>query len=60
VRTKLRLRVERREQALAPKGPQYFLWDDYDGTIEAKIAQLKVEKNLTPHDRIHTIGWMED
>jgi hypothetical protein len=53
-------RLDRLEDALAPKGRTVFIWDNRKpGCVEREKARLIADGLLGPQDRIVAIGWQQ-
>jgi hypothetical protein len=51
-------RLDRLEDAVAPKGRTVFIWDDYKpGCVEREIARRIEEGSIGPHDEIVRFGF---
>ena len=36
----------------------FLVWDDYDGTIDEKVAAFRAENDVQPRDVIHTLSFL--
>jgi hypothetical protein len=53
-------RLDRLEDALAPKGRTVFIWDNHEpGCVEREKGRLIAAGSVGPQDRIVAIGWQQ-